>query len=379
LELLKEFRENANKLSANLPADASQQSCVIKYPRVVFLGTASAMPTLTRNVTSILVSTSASKSLLLDCGDYAIGQMHKFFGPKYIDAELVKIKGIYVSHSHQDHCQGLFGVVKARQQAFKNLNMSYEKLLIIHPITINHILSVASKLMFSENFSDIASTIPTEIFLFDPKEQADVMQSRPALLGLRFANTEKYLRALGLVDLKTVMVPHIQYTYAICLHMEIKNENEKDEAAASGDNNHFKLVFSADCRPSEQLIKAGKDCDLLIHECTFDNFNYEKAVKTRHSTIGEALEVSKEMNARHTVLTHFSARYSRFLITDQMNVDKSTFAFDFMSVTPDELSLLNKTTISKLNILFKEKMVMYEKSNPAKRQVQSSNYLGSKR
>jgi len=57
------------------------------------------------------------------------------------------------------------------------------------------------------------------------------------------------------------------------------------------------------------LVKAGIDCDLLIHEATFDDSKQEDAVKKRHSTSSEARRMAEQMHAKHTVLTHFSQRY----------------------------------------------------------------------
>jgi len=48
---------------------------------------------------------------------------------------------------------------------------------------------------------------------------------------------------------------------------------------------------------------------LLIHEATFDDAMEQDAVAKRHSTVGQALEVARRMNAARVILTHFSQRY----------------------------------------------------------------------
>ena len=67
--------------------------------------------------------------------------------------------------------------------------------------------------------------------------------------------------------------------------------------------------------PSSSGGRSGgaRGCTLLIHEATFDDTEdgrIEAAAK-RHSTVGEALGVAAAMRARHTLLTHFSARYPK--------------------------------------------------------------------
>jgi len=72
--------------------------------------------------------------------------------------------------------------------------------------------------------------------------------------------------------------------------------------------------------------------DLLIHESTYNNTHEDLAIRNRHSTVGDALDAAKKMNAKFTILTHFSQRYSIFPSeADLDNVDFS-FALDFMQV-----------------------------------------------
>jgi hypothetical protein len=54
-------------------------------------------------------------------------------------------------------------------------------------------------------------------------------------------------------------------------------------------------------------------CSLLIHEATFEDSpdGLANAADKRHSTAAEALGIADAMPARHTLLTHFSARYPK--------------------------------------------------------------------
>ena len=68
------------------------------------------------------------------------------------------------------------------------------------------------------------------------------------------------------------------------------------------------FCFSGDTRPCAELIKAGRNADVLIHEATFDDSLEEDAKRKMHSTSGEAIGVGRDMGARFTLLTHFSSR-----------------------------------------------------------------------
>lgn len=76
-----------------------------------------------------------------------------------------------------------------------------------------------------------------------------------------------------------------------------------------------KIVYSGDCRPSLDLIAAGRDATGLIHEATFagrpemvDKDSREAAAR-RHCTAREAVVVGERMRAQVVLLNHFSARY----------------------------------------------------------------------
>lgn len=49
----------------------------------------------------------------------------------------------------------------------------------------------------------------------------------------------------------------------------------------------------------------------MIHEATMEDDLYNEAIKKLHSTTGQAIEISKKMQAKSTILTHFSQRYAR--------------------------------------------------------------------
>ena len=48
---------------------------------------------------------------------------------------------------------------------------------------------------------------------------------------------------------------------------------------------------------------------MLIHEATFDDSMAQMAADKRHSTVTQAINSGKSMDARIIVLSHFSARY----------------------------------------------------------------------
>jgi len=139
-------------------------------------------------------------------------------------------------------------------------------------------------------------------------------------------NTFKVLKELKLKQLKAIPVIHCQNSFGIL----IQTENNK------------RIVFSGDAEPSDRLIEEGKDCDLLIHEATVEESLTSFARDHFHSTVPEAIDVGRKMNANFTILTHFSQRYVKMpLIPEsEINNNKIGIAYDFMRVTIPELNRL---------------------------------------
>jgi ribonuclease BN (tRNA processing enzyme) len=112
------------------------------------------------------------------------------------------------------------------------------------------------------------------------------------------------------ISLQSVPVTHCPQAFAIILGIGVPD-----------DENPFFLVYSGDTRPSQSLVQAcqrvlavgnnGSRIDILIHETTFDDDEQGKrnAIAKRHSTVMEAVEIARQMEARCCLFTHFSQRY----------------------------------------------------------------------
>ena len=80
----------------------------------------------------------------------------------------------------------------------------------------------------------------------------------------------------------------------------------------------FKFSYSGDCRPSKEFVRIGKGSTVLLHEATFDDELQGDAQAKKHSTTSEAIGVGMAMGAKRIVLTHFSQRYQKIPVMQDM-------------------------------------------------------------
>lgn len=132
---------------------------------------------------------------------------------------------------------------------------------------------------------------------------------------------------LGLCSLQTCSVIHCPNAFAIAI---IINQDQP-----------FKITYSGDTKPCDTLVELGLNSTLLIHEATMEDELYEDALAKMHSTVSQAIEQGHKMNAKYTLLTHFSQRYAKIPRIEQHLVENVGIAFDNMEVVLSDLNDLN--------------------------------------
>ncbi|KAJ3276473.1 hypothetical protein HDV01_005096 [Terramyces sp. JEL0728] len=257
------------------------------------LGTGSAIPGKYRNVSSTLFRCSGHQTILLDCGEGTMGQMHRHFGPERLEKELKDLNLVFISHMHADHHLGLFEILQKRKTLTSN------KLYVVGPYPMFDWIN---------DYSEIEDIGMDSVVFIDSKE----------FLSTQRATTPLF-QDCGISTLRTALVKHCHLSYAVALQFTCG----------------FKLSFSGDCRPSDKFAEIGFASDLLVHEATLTDDLHEEAILKNHCTIGEAIQVGIKMQAKHVLLTHFSQRYPKFPESLSIPKDGPVFgiAFDLMLVT----------------------------------------------
>ncbi|KAE8575719.1 hypothetical protein XENTR_v10003923 [Xenopus tropicalis] len=200
-----------------------------QYPEVIFLGTGSAVPMKTRNVSSTLVNVSPSHSLLLDCGEGTFGQLHRHYGEN-VDEVLSKLSAIFVSHIHADHHTGLLNILFERERGLVTCGKPHTPVSVIGPPLL---------MTWLNQYHNHCQDILHHMNLIPAKYLTDGTEA----LSLKNKNLlASFLEAYQLEQFQTCLVRHCRNAYACSV------------VHRSG----WKLVYSGDTMPCDALVQMGK-------------------------------------------------------------------------------------------------------------------------
>jgi len=307
--------------------------------QVTFLGTGSSRPSKYRSNSCIFISFvqfAGAPSIILDLGEGSLSQLFQSVSGNLdrFDKALLSIRIIWISHHHGDHSAGFPMLMHhLRWAAFRSLSNGggshRGKILVIGPDIV---------LKYYE-FLALASGLD-DFFTF----QSIIKSKYAGLTSDVSVITNNLIKRF-----RSVEVPHCNQSYGAIIDLF----------------DNTRIVFSGDCRPSQSLINNGSDCDLLIHEATFDDDNELDALKKRHCTVSEALSVARLMRAKHCILTHFSQRYPTLsaMNVDSMDSDINkdlsvAFAQDFMRVSfPSQMIMLRAASFQISTSLSESKII----------------------
>ncbi|KYQ89103.1 hypothetical protein DLAC_10335 [Tieghemostelium lacteum] len=329
--------EKGKVIKKDLDEKISQIECLspgmnvdrVEYPHVLFTGTSSAIPSKFRNVTGNYIGLKDNRGLLLDAGEGTFGQLFRYFGPTKIKDIIMGIDLIWVSHMHADHHLGIPRILQKQ----KVYSMRHS---VIRPSTI--VVGPPPLLKWLKGLSEICDLeyIPCEYE--EPNEHL----------------YESCINRLHIKSMTYVPVEHCAGAYGIVIDW----------------TDGFRLTYSGDTRPCQELAKEGMNSNLLIHEATFEDDKLPDAKAKRHSTTGEALQIGRDMNAQFVYLTHFSSRYPRLptTTTEQTNFG---VAFDLLAISPYQYPFV-QWSLKPIDMFFTHELEKkeQEKKEIAQQQIQ---------
>jgi ribonuclease Z len=257
--------------------------------RVTFLGTSGSTPTVERAMPSIAIKYQR-ELLLWDCGEGTQRQLMRYkvgFG---------SVNAIFITHPHLDHFIGIYGLLetlKLSSVSPKPISVFIPKGMEVGGYDFATVSAMKSGVLY-KGAGFTVSAYP-------------VKHSR-ASYGLVFQENEKikfHEKKAHSLGLKGRLFTEIQRKGRV---KTAKGEVRLEDVTWVKPGR--KIVYTGDCVPDTNTIKAAKGADLLIHEGTFDASLKDEAEERMHSTVEGAASVAKKAKVKKLIVTHISPRYS---------------------------------------------------------------------
>ena len=269
--------------------------------RIVFLGTSGSWPTPKRNVSAIAVK-RGPEVLLFDCGE---GTQRQFM---LSNLSFMQVTRVFLTHFHGDHFLGLPGLVQSM-----SMNGRERELLVYGPrgtedlvetlVNIGHFKSafpvVARGVKGGEEVDcgeyvvraiEASHTVPATGYVLEEG-------IRPGRFSLEKA------KALGIPE--GPLFSRLQEGQTVT----VDGQAIPPDRVLGPPRRGRKIVYTGDTLPSNRILEAARDADVLIHDATADTALEEKANRYGHSTGRQAAEIARDANVRTLILTHVSPRY----------------------------------------------------------------------
>ncbi|CAH8493723.1 unnamed protein product [Dicrocoelium dendriticum] len=325
-----EFRKMHTTVAESCPTISSET-----YPEITFLGTGSSSPNKYRNISCILIQLNSDDYIMLDCGEGSLNQLYALHGPVKGDSILRQLRLILVTHMHADHHGGVLSVAISRARLLQqnsetpSSNLSFLSLPVLAPPAFSRWMTRFHELYSHHPFVNLY-IVPYLYESPSPTPICPIKSNSP--LATEWSSLLKRLE----LEVHPIKVPHTGSSWAYLL----RGQRISSPDHTGDGSHHWSLVYSGDTPECPDLVEGGKHCDLLIHEATMIDEHEDLAVRAKHSTLSSAIRTGERMDARFTLLTHFSQRYGRLPMLDTFSKNVAT-AFDFMKIKFSDLPRLS--------------------------------------
>lgn len=272
--------------------------------KLTILGCYAATPRTFTNPTSQVLEIS-NHLFLIDCGEGTQVELRRN------KIKFSRIKHIFISHLHGDHCFGLVGLIST----FRLLNRESE-LHVYGPKGIKEIITLQLKLSKSWTnyplfFHELNSKEP-ELLFEDEKVTVETIPLNHRIYTNGFLFKEKP------GPRKLLINEIMKYNIDVSLYQSVKMGKDVESNDGEIIPNHLvtgppekpmSYAFCSDTAYYPEMIAQISNTTVLYHESTFLEANKELAAPTKHSTAIQAALIAKEAKVEKLILGHYSTRY----------------------------------------------------------------------
>ncbi|MCO4845494.1 MAG: MBL fold metallo-hydrolase [Sulfurovum sp.] len=274
--------------------------------QLTFLGTSAGKPTRERNVSALALEFEQdNKWYLFDCGE---ATQHQILRSRL---SIGKLDIIFISHMHGDHYYGLPGLLSS-----KKLDTAFRPLTVCGPKGIKKFLECVMNVSF-ENLGyklKIIEFEAQETFSFD-KFSLKILSLEHSIKSFAFylkenditnkLNEEK-LRSIGLEP--SPLYGELQRGNSIVFQGKKLEPEEFTLEPIEGRS----LIIAGDNSRPDILGRYLEEIDLLVHECTYTQDDYDHLqVKVMHTTAKELGRVVQKRCVKNVIASHINPRYNK--------------------------------------------------------------------
>lgn len=222
-----------------------------------FLGTSGAIPSVTRDTTALVFSTSAG-AVVIDCSGSPVARL------RHAGVDPLAVSHVVITHIHPDHAYGLPSLL----QNLRLLGRTAPLDVVCRPEHVDplgrllDLFDLAGRAEFAVRFAPIDLAPGARAFTAGP-------------LAVRTSPNE---------------------------HGTMPNFAVRVDVAGGRS-----VVYSSDTRPCDAVARLARGADTLVHEATFPHRHRGRFGV--HSTAREAGEVATRAGVRRLLLAHIEAEY----------------------------------------------------------------------
>ena len=242
---------------------------------------------------------------LIDCGEGTQVELRRN------KIKFSRIKHIFISHLHGDHCFGLVGLIST----FRLLGRDTD-LHIYAPKGLKEVITLQLKLSdswtnYNLYFHELTSK-DSELIYEDDKVEVHTIPLDHRVYTNGFLFKEKIGERK--LDMNAVLNHNIDVAYYRKLKQgfDVEDNNGnliKNETVTKPPLKPKSYAFCSDTAYNESILPIIKNVDVLYHESTFLEKNEQLTEPTKHSTAKQAASIAKQANAGTLILGHYSTRY----------------------------------------------------------------------
>ncbi len=270
--------------------------------KITFLGTGGTLPTTNRNPSAIIVNRKG-ELMLFDCGEGTQQQMMR------AKTGMKNLTSIFITHYHADHILGIPGLIQT--MSFQGRT---EPLHLYGPRWIHEFVQIMLALGYYKLNFEVKGH---ELRPGDVVERAEYT--------IKAIKTDHGIPSIGYVLEEKERLGRFNREKAIELGVPpgplfsklhsgetifVGGKEIKSSQVVGPPRRGRKVVYTGDTRPTDTIVEAARNADLLIHDSTLTYDLLDWAIEARHSTAKEAAETASKACVSELVLTHISSRYS---------------------------------------------------------------------